>query len=243
MATDLSYIARANDWAVTAAYSATSTQSGSSPANAGTDDPAVKWTANSGTATLTADLAGSKSVNQIGLTGTNADIGKVITIAGGVTGSPTLVANGQDLILTLNPAQTLTQVTFAITGNSVNWSVGRAVIGSSTTIPNFLDGFSATPFRQQYTDINDFGHDLRYDLGVKLWKIQGDLVLTAANQAALDAIWDATMAGFYPTTFYVGSPYPPWFMRFPSELPRKHDNKHLRVTLAMQTLCPGLSPV
>jgi len=240
---DLAYIPRASDWAAVATYSATSTQSGSAAANAGTDDPSEKWIADSGTATLTVTLGASRSVNRIGLIGTNADVGKVITVAGGVTGSPTLTATGRDLVLTLDPAQTLTSVTFAIVGNSANWSVGRALVGSATTLPNFLDGFTATPFRPQYTDINDFGHDERYDLGVELWKLHGELVLTAANQALLDALWRSTLAGFYPITLMVDTEYPPFFVRLPSELPRKHDNKIRRVSLDLQTLSPGLATV
>jgi hypothetical protein len=49
----------------------------------------------------------------------------------------------------------------------------------------------------------------------------------------VDNWWRSTRGGFYPTVL---SPdpdrYPPIFARLQMGLPRKHDNKHLRVTIS-----------
>lgn len=247
---DLQFISRDTDRVPAATLTASSTQAGSAPANAATDDPTLAWTANSGTATLTVTLNGSQSVGAVGLVATNADDGKVITIAGGITGTPTLTADrtpsggAVDLVYLVDPPQTLSAVTFAITGNSTNWSVGRVLVGGVGSIPNYLDGFTPTPRRPQYSDENDFGHDIRYDLGVELWTLEGDVILTRAQQATLDAWWRSTKAGFYPTTVIPDATlYPPFLVRMAMSLPRKHDNKYLRTSLKFTQVCNGLEVV
>jgi hypothetical protein len=250
MAAEISFVARDKDWSSSdngATYTATSTAAGSDPDNAGTDDPSLRWTAASGTATLTATLGATRTVSSIGLFSTNADDGKVITIAGGITGSPTLTGNHneagepQDLIYVVNPPQSLSQVTFAISGNSVNWSIGRVLVAEAGTLPNFRDGFTPEPTRAQYRDRNDFGHTDIYDLGVELWTLRGDLVLTWAQQRTLDAWWRSTKGGFYPTVIIPdATQYPPFLVQMAMSLPRKHDNKHLRTSLVFEQVCQGL---
>jgi hypothetical protein len=177
-------------------------------------------------------------VSLVALIGTNTDDARAITVGGltgvSLTGDRDAAGNPVDLVATFTP-QSTSAVTFAVASNSVNWSVARVIVAEATELPNFLDGFVMEPLRPQYSDENDFGHTIRYDLGVTRWKGKGDLVLTAAQMATLDAWWQSTKAGFYPTTISPGSPYPPQFARFQMGLPRKHDNKHLRVTLEWAT--------
>jgi hypothetical protein len=251
MAHDLYFVQPDEDWARTATITATSEQTGYAATKAGTDDPSEPWWANSGTATLTVTLSGSKEVGLIALIMTNADTGKVITIAGGITGSPTLTGarypSGfpKDLVAIIDPPQTLTAVTFAISGNANKWAIGRVVVGKRRTLAgNFLDGFTPEPARLQYSDENDFGHDIRYDLGVERWMLKGDVVQSVTNQATLDAWWSATRGGFYPTTVVPdSSQYPPFFVRMARQLPRKHDHKHLRTALSFTELSKGLEVI
>jgi hypothetical protein len=252
MAHDLYLTYPSEDWARTATFSATSEQVGYEAAKAKSEDPSEPWWANSGSGTLTATLSGSKEVGLIALIMTNADAGKVITIAGGITGSPTLTgvryASGfpKDLVYIVEPAQTLSSVTFAISGNTNKWSIGRVVIGKrrSLTNVNFLDGFAPSPSRMQYSDENDFGHDIRYDLGVEQWGLDGELYMTVPNSATILDWWSSTRGGFYPTLIAPDSTlYPPFFVRMPKTLPRKHDNRNLRMTLKLTELSKGLEVV
>jgi hypothetical protein len=244
MAHDLYFVRSDEDWARTATFTATSSQTGYAASKAGTDLPDEPWWADSTSAT--------KEVGLIALIMTNADAAKVITIAGGITGSPTLTgaryASGypKDLVYIVDPAQNLTAVTFAITANTNKWSIGRVVIGKrrSITAMNFLDGFKPEPMRLQYSDENDFGHDLRYDLGAERWAMKGDVILTQANQPTIDEWWSSTRGGFYPTTIVPDSTlYPPFFVRMTMGLPREHDNKHLKTSLSFAELSKGLEVV
>jgi hypothetical protein len=219
------------DWVRTATITATSEQTGYEATKAGTDDPSSPWWANSGSATLTVTLSGSKEVGLIALIMTNADDAKTITIAGGITGSPTLTgarwASGfpKDLVYLVDPPQTLSAVTFAISGNTNKWSIGRVVIGKARTLSrNFVvNDFTPSPSRLQYSDENDFGHDIRYDLGVERWTVDGTMRLYyPGDLATLDAWWSATKGGYLPTLISVNSArFPPMFVRMTKELPRK----------------------
>jgi hypothetical protein len=229
---------RANEFARSATITATSSASGYAASNAGTDDLNSPWWATSGSATLTVTLGGSQSISMVALIGTNADHGRAITVGGlsgvSLTGSQDASGNPVDLVATF-AAQSTSAVTFAIASNTVNWSVARVIVATATELPDFLDGFAMEPFRPQYSDENDFGHTIRYDLGVTRWRGKGSLILTAAQMVTLEAWWRSTLAGFYPTVIYPGSPYPPQFARFQMGLPRAHHQKHLKVTLEWAT--------
>lgn len=240
---DLAFVNRASDWARTATITATTEASGYPATNAGTDDLQAPWKATSGTATLTVTLSGSKNVDYVALIGTNADDGKTITVGGltGVTLTGDRDASGRpvDLVYVLSATQATSAVTFAISGNSANWSVARVVVGTSSSLPNFLDGFQMEYVRPQYTDENDFGHEIRYDLGVTYWKGSGDLILTSAQMATLSAWYESTLNGLYPTTFFPRDgnwTYPSVFGRFDGfSLPRTHlGGKYVKVTLAFR---------
>jgi hypothetical protein len=234
---DLQVVRIDKDWTRDATLTATSAQSGYAAANAGNDNLDEPWWGESGTETLTVTLDGSQAVSLIALHGTNADDGRTITVGGvtGVTLTGERDVNGApvDLVAVIDPPQTVSAVTFAISGNAVNWSVARVVVAEASALPNFLDGFTMEPHRPQYSDENDFGHEIRYDLGIERWKGSGDLVLTKAQMATLDAWWRSTKAGFHPTVIAPDpAQYPPLFARLTMGLPRKHDNKHLRVTVS-----------
>ncbi len=257
MANPLAHVRPTEDWASPrqgATYSATSEQVTYEAAFAGTDDPSEPWWANSGTATLTVNLGASREVGLIALIATNADAAKVITIAGGITGSPTLTGaryeSGypKDLYYTVEPAQTLTQVTFAISGNTNKWSIGKVVIGKRRTVGrNFVvGGYTPAPSRLQFSDENDFGHDIRYDLGVERWMVSGDLHLSHdTDLATLDDWWSSTKGGYYPTLVTpVLSPYPPMFARFANSLPRDYYAARLaQVSLTFMEVSKGLEVV
>lgn len=249
MAETISVVPRSTNWTTTATFTATSSASGFPASNAGTDDPSQKWRATSGTATLTSTLDASHPVTGIGIFSTNADNAAVISLAGGITGSPTLIAvraNDQtfDMIYIVDPPQTLSAVTASITGNSQPWEVGYMLVAQATTFPNYLDGFTPEPRRAQYRDRNDFGHTDIYDLGVEIWTLRGDLVLTWAQQRTLDALWRGTKAGLYPIVVIPdATQYPPFLVQMSMSLPRKHDNKHLRTSLIFEQVCPGLEAV
>ena len=236
---DLAIVNRESEWARSATITATSSASGYPAANAGTDNLGAPWWATSGTATLTVTVSGAKTVTYVALIGTNTDDGRAITVGGvsgvSLTGSRSADGSSVDLAATFAAQAGVTAVTFAISGNTVNWSVARVIVANADTIPNFLDGFTMEPFRPQYTDENDFGHTERYDLGVTRWRGKGSLILTAAQMVTLQSWWASTKAGFYPTTIYPGSPYPPQFARFAMGLPRTHHKKHLKVDLEWAT--------
>lgn len=215
------------DWTRTATITATSEQTGYPATNAGTDDPSKPWWADSTTATLTVTLSGTKEVGIIALVMTNADDGKVITIAGGITGSPTLTGardeSGypRDLVLVVDPPQNLTAVTFAISANTNKWSIGRVVIGKRRALSRTFPVGAYTPGnrRPQYTDENDFGHDIRYDLGVERRSVKGDLRLVhATDLVTLEDWWSTTKGGYLPTLIVPNvhhlTRYPPMFARF-----------------------------
>jgi hypothetical protein len=235
---DLYAVNRASEWARSATITATSSASGYPATNAGTDDLQSPWWATSGTATLTVTLGASRTVTMVALIGTNTDDLRAITVGGltgvSLTGSRDAAGAPVDLVATF-AAQTATAVTFAISGNSVNWSVARVIVANADTLPNFLDGFVMEPFRPQYSDENDFGNTIRYDLGVTRWRGKGSLILTAAQMATLQSWWASTKAGFYPTIIAPGSPYPPQFARFAMGLPRTHHSKYLKVDLEWAT--------
>lgn len=254
MANGLIIVRPDQDWARSASFSATSEQTGYEASQAGTEDPSEPWWADSITATLTITLGASRLIDCIALIMTNVDDGLVITIGGLSGGSQQLVgareASGypRDLVLLLDTPQTATAITVAVSGNTNKVSIGRVVVGLMDQLPeNLLLGVTVTPFRQQFSDEHqDFRHDLRYDIGVEGWLVEGDL-LSPANesgnspgesaQAQLDNIWRATKAGYLPCVV-VPHPtiYPPIFARFTMELPRSHQHApeitttHLRFT-------------
>ena len=92
-----------------------------------------------------------------------------------------------------------------------------------------------TPVRQQYSDeFPDFRHDIRYDLGVEGWLIEGDLICprwdinespSQSAQAQFDAWWSGTKAGFYGTLI-IPEPdvYPPFWVRMSMSAPRTHSH-------------------
>jgi len=250
----LSFVMPTEDWAKTATITATSEQTGYEATKAGTDDPSEPWWANSGTATLTVTLSGSKEVGLIALVMTNADAGKTITIAGGITGSPTLTGarwdSGfpKDLVYIVDPPQTLSAVTFAISGNTNKWSVGKVVVGKRRQLDrNFLvNAFTPAPERMQYSDENDFGHDIRYDLGVERWKITGSTRLYyGGDLSTLDAWWSATKGGYLPTLISINSArFPPMFVRMTKDLPRKDVSANFAdVNLTFTEVSKGLEVV
>lgn len=236
---DLQLIGYDKDWTRTATITATTSASGYPATNAGTDDLGAVWRATSGTATLTVTLSGTKAVTMVALIGTNADDGRAITVGGltgvSLTGDKDAAGQPVDLVATF-ASQNATAVTFAISSNTVNWSVARVVVAEATTLPNFLDGFIMEPFRPQISDENDFGHTIRYDLGVLRYRGKGSLILTNAQMATLETWWRGTKAGFYPTTIVPDATlYPPQFARFKMGLPREHHKRHLKVTLEWVT--------
>jgi hypothetical protein len=257
MATALSIVRSDEDWTRTATLTATTSASGYPASNAATDDPSLPWKATSGTATLTVTLSGTKEVGMLGLVMTNADAAKTITIAGGITGSPTMTgtrdANGApvDLYFIVDPPQNLTAVTFAISGNSVNWSVGRVVVGKRRTLGRTFHVGAYTPsrMRPQYSDENDFGHEIRYDLGIQRNGVKGKLRLNhATDLETLDNWWIASRGGFYPTFLVpnanVATRYPPMFARFASKIEFNYGAPNMaEVSLDLTEVSRGLEVV
>jgi len=263
MANGLIYVPRSQDWTASATLTATSEVDGYEATMAGTDDPSEPWWATSGTATLTVTLGATRSVDTIALIMTTADDGKVITIGGLSGGSQTLVGareasdHPRDLVLLLDSPQTASAITIAISGNSTNFAIGRVVVGLSEQLPeNLLLGVSVTPFRQQYNDAYpDFRHDLRYDIGVEGWLIEGEILSAPQSaiespaqraQQQLDDWWSSTRAGFYPTLVVIEPDiYPPVWARMTMDLPRVHSDapEITRTRLRFEPLSRGLEPV
>jgi hypothetical protein len=249
----LLYVRPDEDWARTATITASSSQTGYPATNAGTDDPSAPWWGSSGTETLTVTLSGSKEVGMIGLVMTNADEAKVITIAGGITGSPTLIGAREgsgypkDLVYVVDPPQTLTAVTFAISGNTNKWSVGRVVVGKRRALGRnfYIGAYTPASQRLQYSDENDFGHDIRYDLGVERRRVSGSLRLVQSTDLTdLDAWWSATKGGYLPTLIRYDANYPPMFAHFQSEIARDYTSPHIaKVNLSFTDVCKGLEVI
>jgi hypothetical protein len=245
------------DWTRTATLTATSSQTGYGASQAATDDPSAPWWADSTTATLTVTLSGTKEVGLIALIATNADAGKTITIAGGITGSPTLTGarndSGypKDLVYVVDPPQNLSAVTFAISGNTSKWSIGRVVVAKrralSRTFP--VGAYAPGMSRPQYTDENDFGHDIRYDLGVERRSIKGDLRLVhGTDLLTLETWWSATKAGYLPTLIVPNvnhiTRYPPMFVRFNQAMAFDYHAPNMAtVSLDLMEVCKGMEVV
>lgn len=245
------------DWVRTATLSATSEQVGYEAAQAATDEPSEPWWADSSTATLTVTLSGSQEVGMIALIATNADAGNVITIAGGITGGPTMTGarypSGypKDLVYVVDPPQTLSAVTFAIAGNSSKWSVGRVVIGKRRSLGRtfYVGAYTPTIARIQVEDESDLGHELRYDFGVEMRGVAGSLDLVHdTDLATLDDWWSSTKAGFLPTLVLPNyahvARYPPMFARFKTALPKSYNAPNMaRVSLAFTEVQKGIEVV
>ena len=263
MANGLIYVPRAQDWTTSATLSATSAETGYEATKAATDDPSEPWWATSGTATLTVTLGATRSVDCVALIMTNADDLGVITIGGLSGGSRQLLGAREasdyprDLVLLLDTPETATAITIAMTGNSNNFAIGRVVVGLTEQLPeNLLLGVAVSPFRQQYNDAYpDFRHDIRYDIGVEGWLVEGE-VLSAPQTASespleraqqqLDDWWSGTRAGFYPTLVVIEPDiYPPVWARMTMDLPRTHREapEITRTRLRFEPLSRGLEPV
>ena len=148
----------------------------------------------------------------------------------------------------MDPPQTLSAVTFAISGNTNKWSVGRVVVGKRRQLNrNFYVGaFEPSPSRMQYSDENDFGHDIRYDLGVEQWTVKGSMRLYyPGDLATLDAWWSATKGGYLPTLIYDASArFPPMFVRMTKDLPRKDVSSNFaEVDISFTEVSKGLEVV
>lgn len=242
MANGLRYVPRWQDWTTSASMSATSEQTGYEAAFAKTDDPSEPWWANSTSATLTIALGATRSIDCVALIMNNADDGRPITI-GGLSGGSRLVPGDRarsgyprDVMVLLDTPETASSITVAISGNTNKFSIGRVVVGLTEQLPeNLLLGVTVTPFRQQYSDeYPDFRHDLRYDIGVEGWTVEGDIISdnTSVSQSPedspqrqLDDWWSGTLAGYYPTLI-IPEPdvYPPMWMRMTMSLPRSHSD-------------------
>lgn len=263
MANGLIYVPRAQDWVNSAALSATSEQEGYEAEMAASDDPSEPWWADSTTATLTVTLGATRSIDVVALIMTNADDGKVITIGGLSGGSQQLIGTREaseyprDLVLLLDSPQTASAITITISGNTNKVSIGRVVVGLSEQLPeNFLLGVNVMPARQQYSDeYPDYRHDLRYDIGVEGWMVEGEIISPrwgvdssplASAQQQLDEWWSGTKAGFYPTLI-IPEPdvYPPMWVRFQMSLARSHQDAPdiTRTKLTFTPLSRGLEVV
>lgn len=245
------------DWARTATITATSEQVGYEATQAGTDEPSDPWWADSTSATLTVTLTGTKEVGMLALIATNADEAKVITIAGGITGSPTMTGarypSGypKDLVFVVDPPQNLTAVTFAITSNTAKWSVGRVVVGKRRTLGRtfHVGAYEPTIQRPQGSDTNQLGHEIRYDYGSEFRGVSGDVKLVhSTDLATLDDWWSGTKGGFLPSlilpNYNHASRYPPIFARFDTSLPKPYHAQNMAtVSLAFREVAKGMEVV
>jgi hypothetical protein len=253
----LYYCRPTEDWVRTATLSATSAQTGYAASQAATDDPSEPWWADSTSATLTVTLSGTKEVGIIALVMTNADAGNVITIAGGITGSPTLTGARypsnypKDLVYIVDPPQNLTAVTFAISGNSSKWSIGRVIIGKRRSLDRTFHVGTYTPTmdRPQASDVNELDHEVRYDFGAEFHGVTGEMRLVHSTDLAdLDDWWSATKAGFLPTLVVPNvnhiTRYPPLFTRFAMERANDYHAPNMAtVSLTFREVAKGLEVV
>ena len=245
------------DWARSATFSATSEQEGYLAAKAGTDDPSEPWWADSTTATLTATLGATRSIDTIALIMTNAGHGEVITVDGlGVSPADTLTgvreASGypRDLVLLLDSPVNATELTFSITSNIYKWSIGRVVIGLRTQLAEnvLISDANFAPFRQVYNDVYpDFRHNIPYDIGVEGWSGGGTIIApSAADQVILDNWWFSTLGG-NRATLIVPHPtvYPPLWCYLSNDLTRSHQDapEITRTPLRFSPLSRGLEVV
>jgi hypothetical protein len=86
-----------------------------------------------------------------------------------------------------------------------------------------VGAYAPSKSRVQYSDENDFGHDIRYDLGVERNGIKGAMHLYHdTDRATLDGVISASKFGFYPTLIVPNvnhvTTYPPMFVRFPASV-------------------------
>ncbi len=263
MANGLIYVPRSQDWTISATLTATSEQTGYEATKAATDDPSEPWWASSGSATLTVTLGATRSISLIAVIATNADDGAVITVGGLSGGSRQLVGareasnHPRDLVLVLDTPETATAITFAISGNTNSFAIGRVVVGLSEQLPeNLLLGVTVTPFRQQYSDVYpDFRHSIRHDIMVEGWTFEGEILSAprAADesplqraQQQLDDWWSGTRAGFYPTLMVIEPDiYPPIWGRLTMALPRVHSDapEITRTRLTVEPMSPGREAV
>ncbi len=243
------------DAAYGATFAGSSEQVGYEAANAGTNDPSEPWWASSGSASLTVTFP-SQTVGAIALIMTNADDGATINITGGttatLTGTRTDGGHPVDLVHILATPTSMSSLTFTIAGNSVPWSIGRVVVGAGTTIARHYlqNDFTYTPMRMQFSDENDYGHDIRYDLGVELHESSGSLRLYyPTDLAALDSVWRACRGGYYPITAILNvvngvSRFPPMFCRMTKSLPRTDTSANFaKVDVTLREVSRGLEPV
>jgi hypothetical protein len=247
-------IAPDTDGARDATFTGSSEQEGYEAANAGTDDPSEPWWAASGSASLTVTFT-TQTVSAIALHMTNADDGATINITGGTTASLTASRNPSghpvDLVHILSTPTSMSSLTFTIAGNSVPWSIGRVAFGGTTIDRHYLQGdFTYTPMRMQFSDENDYGHDIRYDLGVECHQSEGSLRLYYPTDLAdLDAVWSACRGGYYPITAILNvvngtSRFPPMFCRMTKSLPRTDTSANFaKVDVTLREVSRGLEPV
>ncbi len=252
------YIVRPDeDWVRSSTLTATSEQTGYEATKAATDDPSAPWIANSTSATLTVTFGATREVGLIALVMTNADAAKTITIAGGITGSPTLTGAREgsnypkDLVYIVDPPQNLTAVTLAISSNTNKWSIGRVVIGKRRTLGRTftVGAYSPGRARIQYTDENAFGHDIRYDMGVERATIKGSLSLYhSGDLATFQDAYSATKHGYLPALVVPNvnytTRYPPLFCRFPASLEYDYYAPNMaKVDLSLVEVAKGIEVV
>lgn len=250
ISTPLYFVRPDEDWVRTATITATSEQVGYEAVNAKSDDPSEPWWANSGTATLTVTLAGGpREIGVVALIMTNADDGISITLGGGLTGSLTGIREisgyPRDIFLMFMPPVNVSAFTLAISGNTNKWSVGRVVAGKLRSVRNFLDGVMSLPVRGMEIDdgVPAFGHDIRYDVGVEHWKVEGDVLPETADYQELVDWYSSTRLGFLPS-LVIPDPnrLPPMFARI-NMADRLTEEGHHKIRMTYVTVGRGIEVV
>jgi len=237
------------DWITQGAVlTANSERTGYEAPNVATDDPSEPWWANSGTATLTATFSSpGREIGLIGIIMNNADDARTITI-GGVTGVTGVVGEREesgyprDLAIFVDPPQTVMSLTISISGNTNDFAIGRVVAGIRREITGFLDGMTVSPTRPQISDpgVPEYGHDIRYDVSVEQWKIEGRFLMDFADYGAMHEFNSGALYGFHPQfVVYDDEHFPPVFARVLVG-PAVTKEGHMDVPLTLQTVSRGL---
>lgn len=201
------YVRPDENWIRTITPTASSAQTGYPATNVKNDDSASPWWASSGTATLTVPLGAAREVGIICLVHNNGDDARTITIGGDIstTISAARQANSYPENVAYIPGApaTATNLTIAISGNSLSWAIGEVVIGKLRTLPSSLLLDPMPSFKKKRNVINDSDEDhdhiIRTDLGSELWACSGRFYHTESGADEFIAWWETTKGGVIPT--------------------------------------------
>ena len=202
------YVRPDENWSRVASWTASTEQLGYEAENVANDNPALPWWSSSGTSTLTVALSSpAVSVGIIALIHNNGDDGKTITISGDISTTLTAAMSLSDYPKNLAHIPTVPvnaqDLTFAISGNSLDWAIGELVIGP---LRGFTDSLLVDPtptFKKTRHTIKDMDedheHEIRTDLGSEIWTATGRIYKDDAEYPDFLEWWEASKGGTIPT--------------------------------------------